>query len=268
MAEKITVTLMFCILIFPGDCFAAASREGGPGSTAGAHTLLERASAGFDAGEGAFALASDNSSADTVVGGILYNRDNPLVMIGQNTYSVGDSVSGGVIASISPDKIVIRFPDKEREFRAGEIVTAATETQRGPQQEPPRENYKITGYPQAVNSIVADFAAVHNKNKILFDLAKTNVADRNIERHEDPQEIGHRMISLIERYRQQLKALPVPSGMVRNYLLAVKLLDFGEDLWQALLVRDASRQRLLIERMTWIAQELKIDSSWISENFK
>ena len=54
--------------------------------------------------------------------GILYSPSNPLVLIDGNTHSLNDSVCGGKIVDISPNKITVGFQDKEKDYKIGDFI--------------------------------------------------------------------------------------------------------------------------------------------------
>ena len=65
--------------------------------------------------------AKDESAAYTIEG-IMYSKDNPMVMIKGNVYHLNESVCGGMIIGITSDEVTIKFQDAERKFRMGSKI--------------------------------------------------------------------------------------------------------------------------------------------------
>jgi hypothetical protein len=57
------------------------------------------------------------------VKGIIASRGNFSVMIDNKFYSVGDTIRGGTIAGILPDRISVQFPSGRKEFTIGAFIT-------------------------------------------------------------------------------------------------------------------------------------------------
>ncbi len=56
------------------------------------------------------------------VDGILYDKDNPSVMIDSKIYCRNDSISSGIIVDISQGEVIIKFPDKKEAYGVGELI--------------------------------------------------------------------------------------------------------------------------------------------------
>ena len=48
--------------------------------------------------------------------------DSPGVMIGSRVYSLNDEAFGGKIIKITDEKITIKFKDKEKNYKVGDLV--------------------------------------------------------------------------------------------------------------------------------------------------
>ncbi|MFH0827831.1 MAG: hypothetical protein V1919_01535 [Candidatus Omnitrophota bacterium] len=67
---------------------------------------------------------ADTSGAglECKINGILYSQNNPFVMIDKKMYYLNDSVCGGKITGISPDKIKIKFQEREGIYKVGNVI--------------------------------------------------------------------------------------------------------------------------------------------------
>ena len=54
--------------------------------------------------------------------GILYSENNPAVIINGKTYFINDSIRGGRIINIYPDRVKIEFADGQAEYRVGSSI--------------------------------------------------------------------------------------------------------------------------------------------------
>jgi len=65
---------------------------------------------------------SQSKSRTIKVEGIMYYKNNPIVIIGGNVYGLNDSVCGGKISSISSDKVIIQFKDKTKVYQLNDVI--------------------------------------------------------------------------------------------------------------------------------------------------
>jgi len=208
-------------------------------------------------------FAGDQAEKRCNIEGIFYSQDKPVVMIGGNLYSPGDSLSAGTIIKISPDRVTIRIQNSEREYGVGDSVCQKIEM--APLYE---ELQGTTDEFDKITPIIKDFIARHNKNKALFDLASRKTIFGTRRDIKEMSAISSKMITLIKNHRQQLSTLAIPAGSDRYYFLTVKMLDIAEDSWKALMQEDERQAETLLNRMLRIAQELGIESSRLSTHLE
>jgi len=199
-------------------------------------------------------FASDQSEERCNIEGIFYSQDKPVVMIGGNLYSPGDSLSTGTIIKISPDRVTIKVHNIEREYGVGDSVCQKIET-------PPlyKELQSTTDESDKITPIIKDFIARHNENKALFDLASRRTLFGTRRNIQEMAAISSKMVVLTKNYKQQLSALPIPTGSDRQYFLTIKMLEIAEDAWKVLMQGDGRQAGTLLNRMRRITQELGVE---------
>jgi len=190
------------------------------------------------------ALDQENS----VIEGIFYDQEKPLVVIGGTLYYSGDSICGGKIVDISHDSVTIVVDQVSKEYRLGNAPcrSAGDPDAAGSDEIKPEREYL-----DGTNLLIKDFTLKHNENKALFESKRSKRV---------LMAVSSDMIESVKVYRKQLAAVPAPANCDRYYLLAVKMLDIAEDAWRCSREGEQEQALLLFDRTSRINQEISAES--------
>ena len=80
--------------------------------------------AGIDLFKGASFKSDESTKAKCsyTISGIFYSEKNPFVFINEKVYYINDPICTGKVARILPNRVIIRFPDGDKEHRVGEAA--------------------------------------------------------------------------------------------------------------------------------------------------
>jgi len=193
-------------------------------------------------------ISQDNSAdKNSIIEGIFYDRDKPVVIIRGKLYYLGDSFCGGEIIKISPVSVTIRFNQSEKEYSMGDSPCQT----RKMEQVSSEEFQQTSEYLDSINSLIKDFTLKHRENKALFESKRNN---------KERLAISSNMIESIKSYRQQLIVTSVPVRCKRCHLLTIKMFDIAEDAWERLTSGDKEQAKILFNRVLRITQEISVES--------
>lgn len=200
-------------------------------------------------------ISQDNSAdKSSIIEGIFYDRDKPVIIIKEKLYYLGDSFCGGEIIKISPLSVTIRFYQSEKEYSMGDSPCQTREME----QVSSEEFQQTSEYLDSINLLIKDLTLQHRENKALFESKRNN---------KERRAISSNMIKSIKNYRRKLIVTPVPARCRRYYLLVIKMFDIAEDAWERLTSGDKEQAKILFNRVLRITQEISVESIRSTEHF-